>query len=682
MKGSRSKDLNQIKQQAYAHFENERLDQARKLFQSLCKSNRSDAESWFMLGVVYGKLGRHGDSIGCFDNSIKLNPSHAATHYARGTALGTMQQLDAALGSLQKAHKLQSNLPGLQAALGQIQASLGNEDAAINHYSSAVAQNPEVNQCITLGRLLQKRYQIDQAAEYFSMAVKIQPQSPIANYYQAGVLHEQGMTREAIELYATSLSLAPDFVEARWKKCRLLPILYETEESIHEAREYYSQGLCEIIEVTDLSSPKGRQAALRGVMSCSNFYLAYQGEDDITLQKMFGGHVSRIVAANFPQWSEQVAMPALTPGEKIRVGYASACFGKHNGTTWMLGWLRNHDKSRFEVYTYHTGHLSDSYTDDFKAYSDHWYHRPGDLQGVCERIKSDQLHILMYPEIGMNAITIMMAALRLAPIQCTGVGHPVTSGIPTVDYWLSSELMEPDNAQEHYSETLVRLPNIAISYARNQRDSIHVNPPVATREEYGLSGDDVVYLCGQSLFKYLPQHDYLYAEIAQRVPEARFVFISLWSEHLSELLSRRMRRAFSDKALDFGKHVLFLPRMPHEKFVDLNRVSDVFLDNPSWSGYNTTLSAIDCDLPIVTLPSAHMRGRHTYAMLKMIGVEETIADNSDEFVELAVRLGLDKTYRQEISDRIKENSPRLYDDKECIRGVEMFYTDAVSAYRE
>ena len=62
------------------------------------------------------------------------------------------------------------------------------------------------------------------------------------------------------------------------------------------------------------------------------------------------------------------------------------------------------------------------------------------------------------------AAVVMLAALWLAPIQCASWGHPDTTGLPTIDYFLSGELMEPPDADEHYTERLVRLPNLAIYY--------------------------------------------------------------------------------------------------------------------------------------------------------------------------------------------------------------------------
>ncbi|MFM6395632.1 MAG: hypothetical protein ACKPFF_03010, partial [Planktothrix sp.] len=125
----------------------------------------------------------------------------------------------------------------------------------------------------------------------------------------------------------------------------------------------------------------------------------------------------------------------------------------YSGSLWLIGWLRYANRDQFEIYAYYTGNSPDPVTEQFRQYSHQFYHIPNNFEAVCEQIIKDQLHILVYPEIGMNPPTMELAALRLAPIQCTAWGHPVTSGLPTIDYFLSSQLMEPENAQEHYSET-------------------------------------------------------------------------------------------------------------------------------------------------------------------------------------------------------------------------------------
>src|SRR6185312_6421819 len=114
-------------------------------------------------------------------------------------------------------------------------------------------------------------------------------------------------------------------------------------------------------------------------------------------------------------------------------------------------------------------------------------------------IGADAPHVLIYPEIGMDPMAARLAALRLAPVQCSSWGHPQTSGYPTIDHFLSSAAMEAEGADAFYSERLVRLPGLSTAYT-----PLPGAPAVVGRADLGLREDAVVYWCGQSLQKHLP----------------------------------------------------------------------------------------------------------------------------------------------------------------------------------
>ena len=160
----------------------------------------------------------------------------------------------------------------------------------------------------------------------------------------------------------------------------------------------------------------------------------------------------------------------------------------------------------------------------------------------------------------------------------------------------------------------------------------------------GPSG--IAYWCGQSLFKYLPQFDQVFARIAREVGDCQFVFIS--SQHgdrITERMRQRLDRAFAAFGLDAAEHCVFLPRLGMEQFVAAIGQCDVVLDSIGWSGGNTTLEGLADDTPIVTMAGPMMRGRHTMAILQMMGVTDTIADTLDDYVSIAVRLGRDPAWR-------------------------------------
>ena len=194
-----------------------------------------------------------------------------------------------------------------------------------------------------------------------------------------------------------------------------------------------------------------------------------------------------------------------------------------------------------------------------------------------------------------------------------------------------------------------------------------------TRAELGMRPEASVFWCGQSLYKYLPQYDEVFPRIAKEAGDCQFVFIRhAGGEGVNELFQRRLERAFAAHGLNAADHCLFLSRLGAGQFVAAIGLCDVFLDSIGWSGCNSTLEALAFDLPIVSLPGALMRGRHTMAILRMIGVTETVADSIDGYVATAVRLGRDASWRAARSAQIAAHKHRVYRDRSCIAALGTF----------
>jgi protein O-GlcNAc transferase len=272
----------------------------------------------------------------------------------------------------------------------------------------------------------------------------------------------------------------------------------------------------------------------------------------------------------------------------------------------------------------------------------------------------------------MDELSLQLAAQRLAPVQCNSWGHPETSGLPTIDYFLSSDMMEPAVAAEHYTERLVRLPNLSIYY-----EPTALSPVRMTRGELGMRPDAVVFWSGQSLYKYLPHHDFIFAEIAKLVGNCQFVFIKYAKETaVVDLFRRRLDSAFSDWGLTASDHCLFIDSLSADRYVAAMGNCDIVLDSIGWSGCNSTLESLVHDLPVVTLRGSLMRGRHSAAILNRIGVGETVADSIDEYVSIATKLATNSEERRRISLAIDRNKHRVYRDRDCIAGLEDFIENA------
>jgi len=331
------------------------------------------------------------------------------------------------------------------------------------------------------------------------------------------------------------------------------------------------------------------------------------------------------------------------------------------------------------LFGYYIGRYQDDATALARILCHHFVQGLPTLERWAQAIRSDRLHVLLIPGIGVSPddVTIRLAALRLAPVQATSWGHPDTSGLPTIDHYLSSELMEPPGADAHYTERLVRLPNLSVWY-----EPPVLTPDAVSRTELGVADTATLYWCCQSLFKYLPRHDWVFARIASAVPEARFLFIQYPDGEVTAIFRDRIVAAFAEAGLDAERFCRFLAPMSMTRFAGISRIADVFLDSLEWSGCNSTLEALAWgNLPVVTMAGDLMRGRHSAAILRMLGVPELIADCPERFVELATELGRDGTRRRALATRIARDKHKLYADHACIEGLARYLHDAAHAIR-
>ncbi len=620
-----------LEKQALAAHQSKKITEAEEKYKEILQWNTSHVNTYHNLGMLYYEMGRYQDALAMLHKCLSLDESEALYNYS----------------------------------LGLVLEKIANNYQAIQAYQKAIVLNPQyIDAYNNLGNILYKSSDFEQAESIYRQAIATNPKHFGSYLNLLNVLVAKDEMDEAIAVANQASRLLPNHLALQLANARLLPIIYDTPEEIDFYRDRFTQHLEELIRQTSLDNPE----AVRALSFDTNFYLQAQGKNDLELQILYGDFVHRIMAAHYPQWANPLDMPPVNR-DKIRVGYVSAYLKQHNGASWALQWLKNHHRQELEIYCYYTGLEPDLTTQQFRIYSDTFHHIPEKLEVVCQQIAADKLHILVYTDIGMDPQTTQAAGLRLAPVQCTTVGHPITSGLPTIDYYLSSELMEPENASEHYSEKLIRLPNLGMSYPKP------VLPETRkTRRDFQLPSDAVVYLSCQSLWKYLPQYDDIFPEIALKVPQAKFGFIEYQlSDAITNKFKQRLKTAFAKRGLNGEEYCLIMPRLNQSDYLNLNLVSDIFLDTFAWSGNNTTLAAIACNLPVVTCPGEFMRGRHSYGILKMLGVTETIADSEAKYIEIAVRLGVEPEWRKSIVQQIIQNQDRVYEDKTCVTALEEFY---------
>jgi predicted O-linked N-acetylglucosamine transferase (SPINDLY family) len=646
----------------------ERREDALASYDKALALNDGHGDAHYNRGNVLQELKRHDAAIASYDRALALRPEHVDAFNNRGNALRALDRHPEAVASYDRALELDPCYPNAHSNRGFSLQALGRHAEAVASYDRALALGsgrPHADELDDRGTALIALNRPEEALESYDRALELDPDHVSALYNRAITLHMMNRRDEAADSLHRALKVKPDEIKLELALCMIqLSVLYADEAEIDQRRAAYGgslDGLCAAAEdrqrLIDLGQCVG---------SIQPFFLPYQGRNDRELQARYGSLMCQAMAARFPALP---MAPPPQPGEPVRVGIVSGYFRTHSN--WKIpikGWLGQLDRQRFRLFGYHTASQQDADTAAAAALCDRFVQGPLAIEQWRQEISSDALHVLIYPEVGMDPAAAQLAAQRLAPVQCNSWGHPETSGYPTLDYYLSSDLMEPADGAEHYTERLVRLPNLSVYCEPSDLSSLPFD-----REDFGMRPDATVFWCGQSLYKYLPQYDQVFARIASQVGNCQFVFVEFQkNKQITELFGRRLRDAFATHGLLAGDYCVVLQRLDPQQFVTASGLCDICLDSIGWSGCNSTFDSLRHGLPIVTMTAALMRGRHSAAMLERIGVNDTVTTTVDDYVATAVRLATQGAWRAAVKQKILANVHRLYHDRACIAALETF----------
>jgi len=328
-----------------------------------------------------------------------------------------------------------------------------------------------------------------------------------------------------------------------------------------------------------LNSAKDQKLAFNLIDTHTNYHLHYQSKNDLYLQCLYGKFIHQVMKTNYPDYCEEIKPKFKENNSKVKVGYISYCLRSHVVGKLSLGWIKYLDKEKFDIYCYYLGNFSeDKITEEFKQYSDKFYHLSDVLtiENIAQQIQKNDLDILVFLDLAMYPRMSQLAGLRLAKNQCVTWLHPITSGIPTIDYFISSELIEKETSENHYSEKLIKLPNLGIVYQQRDFPLIEKN-----KTKFSLKEENIIYISSQFPSKYLPQYDYIYPEIAIKVKNAQFVFIhpkvNQNNDVITNALWNRIKASFSKYKLNYEEYCVFLPTIENrEDYFQLFYSCDIF----------------------------------------------------------------------------------------------------------
>ncbi len=637
----------------------ERPDEAIAALSEATRLDAGSAPTHANLGHSYAMTSRWREAADAYARAVKLDANFIEALVEQGVCLENAGDAMAAEACFVRASERDPKNVRVWALLGRAYHRRRALDPAIASYRRGVAvKDDAADLWNNLGAVLHERGALDEAEKALRRAALLAPELAIVHANLGSLLADRDDRDGAKDAYARALELDPANVGARLGACFAeLPILYDAPAAIDAARARYVAALDATISALDLESPGVAASVAAAVGQQQPFFLPYQARNDADPQRRYGAFACAAMARTYPQWAVPLAPPPRGADGRLRIGFVTAYFRRHSIWKLFRGWMENLDRTRFAVHGYWTGASADAETPHARAACDRFVEGLG-FEALAAAIRADAPHVLIYPEIGMDPLSHKLAALRLAPVQCASWGHPETTGLSTMDWFLTSDLMEPPGEAGRYTERVERLPGLSIDYAAPSVELAKFDPAAL-----GLREGAMRYLCCQSIFKYLPQDDDILVRIAAGVPDSQFVFLGHpTASNLTGRFHRRVAAAFAARGLDPVRHIVMLPQQDGPHYAALNAASDLFLDSLRWSGGNTTLEAVAQGLPALTWPGDLMRGRHTYAILRAMDLDEGIARDPDDYVARAVRFGTDRAALAAYKARIVERRRRLWRD--------------------
>ncbi len=130
--------------------------------------------------------------------------------------------------------------------------------------------------------------------------------------------------------------------------------------------------------------------------------------------------------------------------KKIKIGFISEFLTEHTVGKLFGGLIKNIDRKKFDVTIFHTVQTKKSLIkDEIDNSANKTINLDSRIKEQHQQVDKENLDIIFYPDIGMSPTTYFLAFSRIAPVQIVTWGHPETTGIKTIDYFLSSALLEP-----------------------------------------------------------------------------------------------------------------------------------------------------------------------------------------------------------------------------------------------
>jgi predicted O-linked N-acetylglucosamine transferase (SPINDLY family) len=264
-------------------------------------------------------------------------------------------------------------------------------------------------------------------------------------------------------------------------------------------------------------------------------------------------------------------------------------------------------------------------------------------------------------------------AARAAPVQVNWLGYPGTMATACMDYLLGDATVTPAEAQPHYQEALVRLPD---TYQPNDRQR-SIAPEVPSRAACGLPAQGFVFCCFNNSWKILPAQFTAWMRLLLALPGS-----VLWLIDEGAATQANLRREAAAQGVAPGR-LVFAPRLPLAEHLARHALADLFLDTLPYNAHTTASDALWAGLPVLTQLGEAFAGRVAASLLRAVGLAELVVATADDYAALALALARDPARLAALRQRLAatRGTAPLFDTDRFARQLEAAFVIMVRRQR-
>jgi len=300
-----------------------------------------------------------------------------------------------------------------------------------------------------------------------------------------------------------------------------------------------------------------------------------------------------------------------------------------------------------------------------------------DIVSNRQQILEENFDIIVYPEIGMCQQTRLIAFSRLAPIQINTWGHSDTSGLPNIDYFVSSIYFNSEKDQSHYSEKLILFDSLGtyyyniFNYFKNEIQILDENEQDNLRnniiEKTGIENPNI-YGCIQIFIKIHPSFIGMLNEILGEDKNAVIVLLSTKQGDNDDVILKN----YIKSKIKFIERIYYIYQVPFTQYAKNIKSCDLILDYYPFGGFNSTIESFLLGKICITCAGERISGKFTQGLYKKMGITEFICDSEKEYILKAVQYGKNRDERKKYEGIILENVGKIIEEKESVEEWKIF----------